>query len=381
MKYPIPSELLSYVEDSHERLLGLIRELCRITAPSLHEERRADFCRKWLEDRGAAGVYTDAAKNTVFPVNIENKNSITVIMAHTDTVFPDTEPMPFIEKDGRFHSPGVGDDTANLAVLLMLAAFVAEKRPAVPGGMLFVANSAEEGMGNLLGCRHLMEQYKGRIGEVISLDATQFKYIHHDAVGSHRYRVAVKTEGGHSFGNFGNRNAIAYLASLIQTLYQIKVPDIGTTTYNVGTISGGTSVNTIAQHAEMLYEYRSDSREALEIMKRFFYSAVDTYRNMGIGIEAELVGERPCSDIRDHESQNRLVEKCRDIYAEYAGIIPSLEAGSTDCNIPLSLGIPAVTIGVCRGGGIHTREEWLETESLKTGFKLAAAVTASYFTQ
>ena len=194
-----------------------------------------------------------------------------------------------------------------------------------------------------------------------------------DAVGSKRWRITVTTEGGHSFGSFGNRNAIHYAAKMIDTFYTLKVPDIGKTTYNVGTIEGGTSVNTIAQRCEMLYEYRSNKWEGLACMDRFFDSVIQMFRGYGIGVETELIGDRPCKGDADPSELTRIVMEASERY----GYHRTEECGSTDCNIPLSMGIPAVCFGVYEGHGAHTREEWVDIESTRDGMKILSQVLLS----
>lgn len=246
-------------------------------------------------------------------------------------------------------------------------------------GFLFVANACEEGLGNLKGCRQLMQDYAGRVREVISFDGG-LGSICNKAVGSARYRVAVRTEGGHSFGAFGNRNAIHALASMIGTLYTVKPPVEGDskTTYNVGIIEGGTSVNTIAQEASMLYEYRSDSRVCLAKMKTMFESIVAAYRSMGAEVEVTLLGERPCMGDVNPTRQQTLEERLSAAIRAEAECEPFFHSGSTDCNIPFSLGIPAVCTGVYRGRGAHTREEYIELASLPAGFRTMLAFLLSY---
>ena len=201
------------------------------------------------------------------------------------------------------------------------------------------------------------------------------------AVGSKRFRVEVRTEGGHSYGSFGNRNAIAYMASLIQSLYAMKVPNHGRTTFNVGRIQGGTSVNSIAQQCEMLYEFRSDSEEDLRIMDEHFHKAIEYYSTKGIRIEVKLLGERPCGAAVDPARQAALTKRCQDMMSRYnGGIHPQEKAGSTDCNIPLSLGIPSVCFGCYTGQGAHTREEFVERKSLLPGLSLGLDWISSYFT-
>lgn len=379
MGYALSDDALGYVRDNHETLVNLIRELCGICAPSNHEEKRAEFCKDWFLKLGAQGVYIDDALNVIWPLNCEGSHNITVFMAHIDTVFPDTEPMPMREENGKLYCPGVGDDTANVAMLMLCAKYVFEKKRLPDQGMLFVMNSGEEGLGNLKGSRALMKAYEGRIKEVYSFDGRR-DMATNASVGSVRYRIEVKTEGGHSYADFGNRNAIFYLSSLIQTLYNAPVPHTGVrTSFNVGKISGGTSINTIAQQAEMLFEYRSDIRENMQEMQRIFDAAVETTRRMVSEVNVQILGERPCMGDVDPVRQRQLEDKFAALLAEHCGETAKFGSASTDCNIPFSMGIPAIAFGGYMGKGAHTREEYIELESLKKGFPLLLACVLSCF--
>lgn len=367
----LTQEMLRSIEENRQEALDLLLELAQIPAPAHHEQQRAEFCKNWLEKQGAKGVYIDEALNVVYPVGCTEDNALTVFMAHTDVVFPDMQPLPLQMADGKIFCPGVGDDTANLVALLMAAKYIAQKnlKPA-NCGMLLVANSCEEGLGNLKGCRKIMEQYGSRVTEFVTFDSYA-SVVHNKAVGSKRYEIAIDTEGGHSYGAFGNRNAIAYLASLINTLYTIKVPSRGKTTYNVGTISGGTSVNTIAQHAQMLYEFRSDDREDMEQMQAHLQAALELYRAKGVCVTATLVGDRPCGMATDEAVQSALCKRAVSAIETYFGYTPSLTPGSTDYNIPLSMGIPSICVSCIEGGNAHTREEYICVDSIVPGLKVA----------
>ena len=375
----LTQDIISYIEEHRQEAFDLLVELAQIPAPSHHEELRAEFCRAWLEKQGAAGVYIDEALNVIWPIGCMEENPLMVFMAHSDVVFPDTEKLPLRIEDGKIHCPGVGDDTANVVAMLMTAKYIAEKdlRPA-GCGVLIVVNSCEEGLGNLKGSRAIMERFGARVQEFVTFDGGP-GHIVNKAVGSHRYKVEVETEGGHSYSKFGNRNAIAYLASLIDTLYTMKVPEKGKTTYNVGTISGGTSVNTIAQHAEMLYEYRSDDRESLEIMKRHFEAAVEFYRAKGIRVNVTMVGDRPCGADIDSARHEALMNRAAAAVKTHYGIEPGFKSGSTDCNVPLSMGIPAICPGCVIGYGAHTREENVEIDSLEPGIRVAFELILHHF--
>ena len=377
----VTADMKAYLEASQEELKQLIRDLCAIPAPSHHEEKRAAFCKEWFENAGGKGVYIDEALNVVCPHHVTEDNRLTVFMAHTDTVFPDMEPMPFIETEETFQCPGVGDDTANLAVMMICARYFLQNDIAPEKGILFVANSCEEGLGNLKGCRAIVSKYGSRMDSLVAFDGFHLRNVVSRAVGSHRYRVTVKTEGGHSFSAFGNRNAITVLSSMISTLYSVKVPQDGDskTTYNVGTITGGTSVNTIAQEAEMLYEYRSDSRLCLEKMRNLFAKVVEAYRATGVEIDVEMVGDRPCAGDVDAVAQKALEDLSDASIRRVTCQEPRFRSGSTDCNIPLSLGIPSICMGLCQASGAHTRTETLQLASLPGGSALCMDFLCHFF--
>ncbi len=360
-----------YVSENKEFLLQTLKELCLIPAPSHHEEKRAEYCKKWLENAGAKGVYIDEALNVVFPLNCENSNEITVIVAHTDTVFPDTEPMPYKDDGEKIYCPGVGDDTASLAVMLFVAKYYLKKGILPEKGIMFVCNSCEEGLGNLKGTKQIFKDYAGRIAQFLSFDSNLNK-IADRCVGSHRYEVEVKTQGGHSYLAFGKSNAIAELSKIINEIYKIEVPkrENSRTSYNVGIIEGGTSVNTIAQSAKMLCEYRSDNIECLEIMEKAFETIFSDAKALGVDIRVEKIGERPCMGDVDLGKVERMATACEKIIYEATGLEVIRESSSTDCNIPLSLGIPALCIGVYTGAEWHTRNEWIEKASLASGLEV-----------
>ena len=160
-----------FIEENISGVYDTLKELCEIPAPSHLEHKRAEYCKAWLEGVGAKGVYIDEALNVIYPINCDGSDEITVFVAHTDTVFPDTEPMPYIDDGERIHSPGVGDDTASLTVLLYAAKYFVENGIDAPRGVMLVCNSSEEGLGNLKGTRQIFKDYEGRIARFISFDS------------------------------------------------------------------------------------------------------------------------------------------------------------------------------------------------------------------
>ena len=218
--------------------------------------------------------------------------------------------------------------------------------------------------------------------EFVSFDGT-YTGIVNRAVGSERWRIRAETCGGHSYAAFGNPNAIAWMAKLITKLDAQPVPQAEgrKTTYNFGVISGGTSVNTIAQSAEMLYEYRSDEKAHLAQMRDQMKKAVEECSGDKARFTLEVVGERPCGADVDPAAEERVLSRCEKAIEEVTGVSPKRHASSTDANIPLSLGVPAATFGLYIGETAHTREESLEISSLQPGLKIGLLLVSSHFAE
>lgn len=354
----------------------LWRELCAIPAPSHHEEKRAEYISGVLSEWGINSEI-DAVNNVI--VKIDGKKSdIVVFEAHTDTVFPDTVPLPFSEDEKKVYCPACGDDTVAVAQLMAVLKYIADINKTPEYTLLFVFNSCEEGLGNLMGTKAVMERFGKDVSAFYTFDGT-YDEISNLSVGSHRYKVTVETEGGHSYSRFGNKNAISILSRGISKIYDLKVPETGgKTTYNVGTVKGGTSVNTIAQSAEMLCEYRSVSYDNLMYMKQKFEEIFEYLRSLGGEVTVELVGDRPCMRNVDKAKMQEMTEFCKAVQKKYTHRDITEVSESTDCNIPHFLGIPAVCVGTYMGGGAHTREEWVEKASVPHGFDIIRDIVLHY---
>lgn len=357
---------------------GLFRELCVIPAPSHHEQARAAYCLEKLQQFGYSDAYIDEALNVILEFPCPRTEETVIIQAHTDVVFPDTTPLPLTEDAQNYYNPGCGDDTVCVAMLLSAAKALRDRGMQPDKRVVLVLNSCEEGLGNLKGTKAVMEKYGSQVTQFITFDG-KYSAVVDCSVGSHRYRVTVKTPGGHSYGNFGNENAARVLAEGIRMIYSITLPSYpGKTTYNVGMISGGTSVNTIIQEASMLCEYRSDHYESLAYMKEQF-AAVFAAMGQLAEVTVELVGQRPCMEGVDPAAQQRLTDWCVAIQKKHTGLDVKVCSGSTDANVPQSMGIPAVCAGCYMGGGAHTREEWLEKASIAPGFAIVWDIVSHYF--
>lgn len=361
-----------YAEASFSEACALLRTLGRIPAPTRREDARAAFVRDWLLANGARDVYIDEAKNVICPIGPQD-GDLTVFAAHTDVVFPDLEPLPMREENGVLYAPGIGDDTANLVNLLLAARYLLRNGVRGSMGFLIVANACEEGLGNLDGTKALFARYGERIKAFYSFDCDLPECIHR-AVGSHRYKITCKTVGGHSYSAFGAPNAIEILCRLVEKLYAIELPAGEKTTYNVGRFEGGTTVNAIAQEASLLYEFRSASQACLAEMEGKFRAVLAECQNLGGELTVELLGIRPGSGPVDEAALAAMTARSADVIESIWGSPAALLAASTDSNVPLSLGIPANTLGTARGGLAHTRAEWVELSSLKPGLAIALSL-------
>ncbi|MDO5550729.1 MAG: M20/M25/M40 family metallo-hydrolase [Lachnospiraceae bacterium] len=368
----------AFVEEHKEETIELLKKWASIPAPSHQEEQKALAVRDWLRDQGAGTAFIDKAGNVVFEMGCQDAQKVLLFMAHLDVVFPDTEPFVIREEDGKLLAPGIGDDTANLVQLMMAVKYILTRglQPPKGLGLVFAANTCEEGLGNLKGSRYLCTKWGSRIAAFLSLDGYT-GWIVTKAVGSQRYKITVRTEGGHSYSAFGNPNAIHILSGIIQQLYSVRLPKEAKTTYNVGTIEGGTTINSIAQKASMTYEFRSESHECLHKMEEFLNSVIQSVRKAGWDVELTTLGIRPCNQGVDETRLGALSLCCQKVLERYETAAPKTKASSTDANIPLSMGIPACTVGCVKGGGAHTREEWIWIDSMVPGQKAALGMILS----
>ncbi len=363
------NRITDFVQSSLNEAVQLLKTLGRIPAPSRQEDQRAKFCLDWFARQGAQDVWMDEQKNVVCALDCDQHRDIAVFMAHTDIVFDDQDLLPMRQEGRRLYAPGIGDNTANLVNLMMAAKYMIQNRQPLKRGVLIVANACEEGLGNLDGARRIFDQYGDRITECYSFDG-YLSQCTSRPVGSNRYRITVEGEGGHSYLNFGNQNAILQMAELIHDLYRVKVPTEAKTTYNVGRISGGSTVNSIAQSAEILYEYRSASQSCLESMEKAFKALIDRHRSAGVKIQIELLGHRPgLGDIDIRKLDDWTRNNIQIIRRHYTGPM-NLKPQSTDSNIPLSRGQLANTIGTIVGKDAHKREEWIDLDSIPTGLAI-----------
>lgn len=369
---------LRYIDDNKDKCLELLKTITEIPAPTGDEGRRSEFIENYLENAGAVGVYRDKAGNVVYPYDIRPGRHNAVMIAHMDTVFRLETPLEVTENSGKLLCPGIGDDTANLVCLLLLAVFAAKEKPSIRCGIFFVFGVGEEGLGNLKGSRRFMEEHADKVSHFWAFDL-YYRKIYTDVVGSIRYRISINTVGGHSYLNFGNPNAIYVASQIINDLYRMKPSDEESYTYNVGTIAGGNSVNSIAEQASFTMEFRTGDSQVMRRCDQAIHDIVKRYRPMTTCLSMELLGKRPCAQGVPEESVEKMIGRARESIRSIIGIDPEESTASTDCNIPLSMGVPAICIGLCDGALLHTTEEWIWKDSVAKGLRLLFHLVYKYY--
>jgi tripeptide aminopeptidase len=341
--------------------------LCEVPAPPFKEAARAQVYRRAFADAGLKNVRIDRAGNVLGERPGLAPSPHVVFSAHLDTVFPEGTNVQTSRSGTIIKGPGIADDCRGLAVLLGVVRALDAAGVQTPGSLTFVGTVGEEGLGDLRGVKHLFnEELKGRIDRFVSIDGAGFG-ITHVAVGSLRYRVTFKGPGGHSYGDFGIANPVHALGRAISRIAELQVPRGPKTTFSVGRVGGGTSVNTISSDAWMEVDMRSVDAAALTALDAAFQAALDTalaeengrWGNSGrLTMDKAVVGHRPPGRVA---ADAPIVLAALSV-TRALGLQPRLDEGSTDSNVPIGLGIPAVTIDA--GGaatGTHTLAETFDT--------------------
>jgi len=371
--------MLDQSQASQSALLELAIAIQQIAAPTFAEGQRAAWVTQRLAALGLCDVASDELSNVY--ARLPGRNALApalLISAHTDTVFPaDTDlSLQIDQPHKRVAGPGIGDNSLGVAALLQLAELFT--KTGSPVDIWFVANTGEEGLGDLRGMRAVFDRLADRVGACVVLEGMGLGRIVHMGLGSRRYRVAVTAPGGHSWSAFGSPSAVHLLVQIAEKLTRLDVPSHPRTTFNIGRIGGGTSINTIAESAWLELDLRSEEASALQhtieqvtnIVRRFQTPAM---KRQGVQVAMEGIGNRPTGSIPANHPL--VVAAERSLIA--AGI--PVEAGermsSTDANVPLSLGIPAVCLGVTRGANAHRVDEWISTAELGQGMQHLAMVS------
>ena len=364
------AEAKAFTETDQPRFVRELITLTEIPAPPFKEERRARAYLEMLRALGLSDVEMDAEGNVLGVRKGTGGAGMVAIVAHLDTVFPEETDVT-VKRDGtKLSAPGVGDNTRGAALMLAVIRAMNAATFQTTSDLLFVGNVGEEGEGDLRGVKYLLSKgkYKDRITQFIAIDGGEQGSITRGGVGSRRYRVTFKGPGGHSYGAFGLVNPAYAMGDAIARFARITVPATPKTTYNVGVVSGGTSVNSIPFEVQMVVDMRSVDCGELKKVDDQFHAIVReaveqenrarSTREGRVSADAALIGDRPCGETA---LTDPIVQTTAAVVKAF-GLTPSFGVSSTDSNMAMSLGIPAVTIGRGPGGRAHSLDEWTVVE-------------------
>lgn len=363
MKNPHVMKGLRFLEEDAGRTLQEQKEICEIPSAPFNEDKRADDYLNRLSLLGLEDITRDSSGNVFGYKRGTGGGPKLAVAAHLDTVFPLDTDFHVREENGKLHAPSIADDTRGLAEILSVIRAMNTSGIETSGDIMFCGNVGEEGLGDLRGMRQLFHDHTD-IDGFISLDGFNgVGNITSCAIGTHRYRITFTGPGGHSMYNFGTPSAVHAMGRAIASISDLRVPEEPLTTFTVGKVSGGTAVNAIASEASMLLDIRSASSDELHHFELKVKACLDNavkeensrWNSNSISVRTELVGNRPAgSQQPDAVIVKAACESCRAL-----GIKPEIvKPGSTDANIPLSLGIPAVTFDCGgRGYGTHSLKE------------------------
>ncbi len=364
---PEISEALRIIETLDSQSDAELIELTEIPAPPFKEDARARRYAEKLIDAGMQDTRIDKVGNVISRWPGRSGDKTIAIVAHLDTVFPAGTDVTVRRENGKLYAPGIGDDTRGLILLLTMIRAMRSADVETVNDLLFVATVGEEGLGDLRGVKHLFRQGGPRIDELIAIDGGSFKRVLNHAIGSHRYRVTFRGAGGHSWSAFGLANPAHALARAIHFFDDNASTFVATgprTTYNIGRVGGGTSVNAIPFESWAEIDMRSEDPDRLRQIDAILQNAVQLAlveqnrlltRGEPLSVEVKSIGNRPSGRI---DPQTPLIQRAL-AATRFFGVTPELAAGSTDANVPIARGIPATTIGRGgQGGGAHSLNEW-----------------------
>jgi len=378
MTTPHVARALRFFETHADAITEEHIRICSIPASPFGEQERAEYLSRKFSELGLSEVEIDEEGNCLGLLRGASLSPLIVVSAHLDTVFSKDTNFNVVRRDNKLFAPGIADDGCGLAALIALAQAIQTEQIPIEGSILFVGTVGEEGEGNLRGVRYLFS--KGRwakhVDSFLSFDGPGLDRITNKALGSRRYRVAVTGPGGHSWGDFGLPNPVHAIGRAISRLAGYPAPKHPRTTFNVGRVEGGRSVNAIPGEATMEVDLRSVADSELQRLDAFFRKAMrdavdeeNVKRRAGdplLKLNVDLIGERPTGET---PADSPLVEVAIEA-TKLLGVQPRLDQSSTDSNLPISLGIPAITLGA---GGTsafsHSLDEWYDPRGRDLGLK------------
>ncbi|MGA7922152.1 MAG: M20/M25/M40 family metallo-hydrolase [Candidatus Acidiferrales bacterium] len=366
---------LAWIDKSSAWLTDQQIRLTEIPAPELNEAQRGEYFKNLLASFGL-NVRTDPTGNVIAERPGAVTNRVVLLAAHLDTVFPAGTNVHVKRNGSRLTAPGIADNGAGLAALAGLARALSESRIQTANSIVIAGDVGEEGEGNLRGIRALVEEYDARLAAVIAVDGASTDHITTQGIASHRFEITITGPGGHSWSDFGAPNPITAISRGIVKFSARPVPDEPRSSYNFAVIEGGTSVNSIPARSTVKVDLRSEEEAQVDKMERALRDAMQAGAreemaasrsgNESLEVNFRSLGSRPAGKLADSA---QLLETLQDV-DRFLGNRSRLERSSTDANIPLSMGIPAISLGGGgKGGGSHTLKEWYDSSGRELGLK------------
>lgn len=341
-------------------------EIQQVPAPTFEESMRARLVADLFTASGLTGVSIDAVHNVYGLLPGQDTTAPGIMLsAHTDTIFPANTDLTVRREDNLIYGPGLGDNSIGVAGLLGLIEWLRQQGITPACNLWFVASTREEGLGDLGGIKAAYERLKSDICQVINLEGLAFGHVYHAGIAVRRLKISFTTPGGHSWLHYGRTSATHSLVQLGSRLTYLRPAHTPRTTLNIGIIEGGQAINAIARTASLWLDMRSEDSGALAHLEAQVRKEIEVTQAADLTIDVAVVGDRPAGRIAaDHPLVTAALAALEDV-----GVRGTLETGSTDANIPLSDGCPAVTIGITRGGNAHRLDEYIETEPVASGMQ------------
>jgi tripeptide aminopeptidase len=336
----------------------------QIPAPTFSEGARAAYLVEQFKNCGLQEVETDELHN-VYGLLPGKSPAGVMISAHTDTVFDQKTDLKVRHENDLIYGPGLGDNSMGVAGLLGLAEILQTQKITPGCNLWFVANTREEGLGDLGGMKAAFNRLQTQISSVINLEGMAFGHVYHAGIAVRRLHIVATAEGGHSWLNYGRPSAVHGIVELGARITATKPPESPRTTYNIGMIDGGTTINAIAPRASLWLDLRSEQSAALAEFEHLIREQVEAVSKPDLPFTIEVVGDRPAGSI---PANHPLVQGAMAALSA-VGVRGTLENGSTDANVPLAYGVPAVTVGITRGGNAHRLDEYIETAPVADGMR------------
>ncbi|MBA4384645.1 MAG: hypothetical protein C0410_07905 [Anaerolinea sp.] len=349
-------------ENQYSKLVEMAKQIQAIPALTFDEITRADFLAAQFSALSLQDIHIDTSGNTFAKIKGGSELPL-VISAHLDSVLSSEDNKLLIQSERQITGPGIGDNALGVAALIEIGQKLAAQSNPPPGDIWLVGNVGEEGLGNLKGMRQIVDQFKDRVKAYLILEGIGLGMIQTAALGINRYKIEVNSQGGHAWSNFGDPSAIHELIAISSKILGLKLPGNPRSSINIGSIFGGGSINSIASHAEMQVEIRSEDKEILESLSRTIHKISAKNPHSESDVLITEIGIRPSGKI----SENTPVILAAQAALRSTGITPVFAISSSDASLPISLGYQATCLGITTGRRVHSSQETIDLLPIPKG--------------